>query len=375
MSNSKALDEARRFAGSILHASDEALDALTLICAVTHCIDQFDIVPRGVATADGPGVGKTVTLDVVTHIAQRAEIVDATGPAFKAMYNVAEGAPTICLDEAQDLWGFAGQNKGIREINNVIRQGHRRNYKIAFSASRTATKVSGYGVVFLAGLGNAIPADIRTRCIEFRLTGAPKGKTFRPSQSRATEKLGDEVRLALHSWIRQNVDEIGAAYLDLDAAALHSSLVGRKGDTWQSILAVASVAGGDWLERALRAFGTLSADTTDAPDLSPWQRIIRDAAALVGRTGAEVLSSADLVAELKTLDGELYKSLSRRELELECTEALGATKPIRPVAGDPRQLKGWRAEAILAAATRLASDIAVAVDDLTEPVIDEADYL
>src|ERR1035441_670065 len=89
-----ALDVARAFAGSIIYATPEQLDALTLVYAVTHVVDAFHTVPRLLATSKFPESGKTTVLDVARMLASNPWGSNPTSFALRAKFTEPD-RPTV----------------------------------------------------------------------------------------------------------------------------------------------------------------------------------------------------------------------------------------------------------------------------------------
>lgn len=360
MSHAKALDAARDFAASILHATDPMLDALTLACAVTHGLPAFTTVPRLFFNSTGPETGKTTALDVVRMLSQAGWMANGTSAALRAKFNEPVMS-TVLFDEIQSVFGMSGRNGGNDQRATVIREGYRSSAKLSMSTGRVAEDVPCFGVVAFGGLRIAVPADIRTRCITFPMEKRPAGKKLRSSLDTSTEIIGRNVNSQLHGWVSANVDALQAAARDL--GAVHARLTDRRRQVWVSLFAVAKVAGGTWPTRCLAAFKELGTEEQREYTLS--QMVIRDAAALIERTGVDTLIGRDLIAEVRTISEEMYVHFTDRELALQFTAALGSTKDVR--VGDS-VAKGWDAAAVLL----LAKDMHAELDG-AEMVLDDAD--
>lgn len=340
----RALDATRKFVGEIISATTEILDALTLACSVTHCVSEFDMVPRVLVTAEaGFGSGKSAVLDAAQLLTRNPwECSGATGPAIRARFRAASGVPTVFCDEASELWGASGRNKGNRDVNTIARLGFRRRATMSNQTNGVPDDYSIFGVMFIAGLGDVVPRDVRNRSIVLPMVPLPEGTVMRrSSQSRSTENVGADVEAVLAKWVSDLSGEIGRAYTAQDLSSVHPGLTGRRGDIWAPLFAVAQVAGGTWPARCLAAFKALALDTS-GPVLTAQERIIRDAAALADVTGALVLSSADLTEALRA-GGDAWRAYSIRELQDECSDALGPSKAIR--LGDV-VIRGWRTSAV-----------------------------
>jgi hypothetical protein len=76
------------------------------------------------------------------------------------------------------------------------------------------------------------------------------------------------LRDRLHTWVGAHLDELAKAEPDLPAED-------RAADVWESLVAIADAAGGDWPERARQACKALAADARPDPDTAG-ERLLND---------------------------------------------------------------------------------------------------
>jgi Protein of unknown function (DUF3631) len=359
------LDDIRSFVSSVLYASAEQIDALTLACAVTHSVESFSTVPRLLFTSPEAQSGKTTGLDVVTMLSNNAWEADATVYALRAKFAEPE-RPTIVVDEISDVFGKSGLRGQSNPLGGVLRKGYRASASMSMAVDRTATDVSCYSVAAMAGLKTACPGDIRSRCIIFRMRPLPDTVEVADSQDSDTQALGGQYRAMLHQWVRDNAGEIRYAFRN--SRRPHPKFRARRQQIWGPLMAVAQVAGGSWPKRALAAFRELALDASDMPVLSPQQTVLRDAASVFERTEAERMFTIDLAARLRDIpDRPLYSLTDRALAQLMC-QGLGETTVMR--IGEQRA-RGFYAHNVLAAWTKLEAKLSPQADD--EPETDEFD--
>ena len=157
------LDDARDFAASILYATDEMLDALTLACAVSHTLDSFSTVPELLFTSLEKESGKTTGEDIVQMLANNGWTADPTSYALRAKFNEPE-KPTLIIDEVSDIFGRSGLRGGGNQLGKILRICYRRTASLSMAVDRVAEEVSCYTMAVMAGLKTAVPDDIRSRC-------------------------------------------------------------------------------------------------------------------------------------------------------------------------------------------------------------------
>jgi len=363
------LDDARAFAASILHATDEMLDALVLACAVSHTLDSFSTVPELLFTSPERESGKTTAQDIVGMLANNGWSADPTSYALRAKFNEPE-KPTLIIDEVSDIFGRSGLRGSANQLGKILRICYRRTATLSMAVDRVAEEVSCYTMAVMAGLKTAVPDDIRSRCVIFQMTPVPPSvKGLRDSQDDDTLALGKIHSQRLHQWARGSEDGIRRAFRNIRRP--HPKFRARRAQIWGPLYAVALEAGSGWPDRCLAAFKAMALDASDVPVLSPAQMILRDAAALFARDGSEKLFAAAIAAHLRSVpDVALYEDLTDRGLAQLMTEALG---PSQSMDIGSARARGYHARPVLAAWQRLEAQLEPPEDD--EPEEDEFDSM
>jgi hypothetical protein len=363
------LDDARAFAASILHATDEQLDALTLACAVSHTLGSFSTVCELLFTSDEKESGKTTGEDIVMMLANNGWTADPTSYALRAKFNEAE-KPTLIIDEISDIFGRSGLRGSSNQLGKILRICYRRTATLSMAVDRVAEEVSCYTMAVMAGLKTAVPDDIRSRCVIFQVKPVPSSvRGLRDSQDDDTMALGKIHNQRLHQWARGSEDEIRKAFRDIRRP--HPKFRARRAQIWGPLYAVALEAGDDWPDRCLAAFKAMALDASDVPVLSPSQMVLRDTAGLFAKDGGDRLFAAEIASHLRALpDVALYEDLTDRGLAQLMTEALGPSQAM--TIGNARA-RGFHAAPVLAAWKRLEAQLEPPEDD--EPEEDEYDSM
>lgn len=353
ITGAEILNDARKFAASILYATDEMLDALVLACTVSHVTDAFSTVPRLLATSPEKESGKSTLLDLVMMLANSAWQANATSYALRAKFNEPE-KPTLVIDEISDVFGKSGLRGGSNQLGTILRIGYRKTAALSMAVDRMSEDVSCYSVAAFAGLKTAVPDDIRSRSITFPMKPLPPGTPrLMDSQDGDTLEFGKVHNVRIHQWARSSEDKIRHAFRNMRRP--HRKFQARKAQVWGPLYAVALIAGEDWPERCLAAFKAMALDASDQPVLSPEQMTLRDSASAFRSTGAEKMFAADIANRLRSLpEVELYEALTDRALAKLMTEALG---PSQSMTIGTERARGFHARAVLAAWKRTEAQL------------------
>lgn len=352
------LDDNRAFAATVIYMSDPMLDALVLFCAVTHVIDSFTTVPRGLATAPQKQSGKSTLLKTIAMLSNNPWKSKPTSFALRAKFNDRE-KPTVIVDEISGIYGRNGMGRGNQDLDAILREGYECDAILSLANDRVSDDVSCYCVAAMAGMRNAVPDDIWSRCIEWKVRPVPPGIRVRDALDPDTQALGRQAGKRLHQWARAHQDEIKAAFRTMRRP--HRAFRSRLRQIWGPLYAVALVAGGDWPERCIAAFREMALDASQEPELSPAQMVLRDAAALFRKTGAPRLFGITIREHLERLpDVEMYQAMTPAGLTRLITEALGPSQSMDIGTGRAR---GYHARPVLAAWAQLEAQLELPLDD------------
>lgn len=352
ISGAEILEDARAFAATVLYATDEQLDALVLAAAVSHVLDSFTTVPRLLATAPEKESGKSTLLHLVGMLGNNPWDPDATSFALRSKFNERE-KPLVIVDEVSDVYGRSGLRSGSKDMNTILKKGYEKHATLSLSVDRVTVEVSCFCMAALGGLRNAVPDDIWSRCIVWKMRPVPAGIRLRDSLDEATRKIGENRGDRIHQWARQNETLIKDTFRDMRSP--HKKMRSRMRQIWGPLYALALVAGGDWAERCLRSFQSMALDASDEILLTEVQMILRDAAECFARSGADRMFARDIKDFLRAkTEVEIYEALPERVLGQLMTEALG--QPQAMTLGSSRA-KGYHARTVLALWRRLEAQL------------------
>ncbi|MET7424212.1 DUF3631 domain-containing protein [Dactylosporangium sp. NPDC005555] len=272
--------------------SPEAIDAVVLWIAATHAMPAWAHAPRLVIRAPEKRCGKSRLLDVVEGMCCNPLMtVNASSAAVYRAIGTDE-PPTLLVDEADTIFG--GKNAEANEdLRGLLNAGHQRNRPaIRWDNNlHRLEKIPTFAMAALAGIG-AMPDTIEDRAVVVRMRRRMAGETVAPYRHRRDGPVLRKVAGELFQWLRGHL-------ADLERAEPAMPLEDRAADTWEPLIAVADLAGGNWPTRGRTAATVLTAEAEDTGHVSTRVRLladIRTAFTTLGDPGAA--TTAELLAAL-----------------------------------------------------------------------------
>jgi hypothetical protein len=275
----------------VILPSPEATVAVALWIAATHAQAAWQHAPRLVIRAPEKRCGKSRLLDIVEGTCHNPLITVNASPA--AVYRAigTDTPPTLLVDEADTIFG--GKNADANEdLRGLLNAGHQRNRPALRydAATRTVERIPTFAMAALAGIG-AMPDTIEDRAVVIRMRRRAPGETVAPFRHRRDRPALTEIAANLTRWL-------GAHLADLEKAEPPMPLEDRAADTWEPLIAVADLAGGEWPELARHAAMELTSERDATASISDRIRLLADIRAAFGE--AEALPSTTLIARLRS---------------------------------------------------------------------------
>jgi Protein of unknown function (DUF3631) len=319
-----ALDEARKFGSYFIDTSDTVLDVMACAEAMSWTLESFYTVPRLLFHGDEPQCGKTEAESMVLRLSRNPWTVNqqTTRDSVRSKFDVPDPSmrPTIGIQDVSMIFGLSGRQGAGHPVNVNLREGYKTGEKTSISRNGSAVDIPLFCFAVMAGLKNAVPADIRTRCICIRMrAGHPRMQYVGVEHDPMADKLG----LALGSWVRQYADDLKT----FRARGIHPKLTGRLRECWEPIFAIAHTAGGTWPRRILAAFLDLAIDQAEMPPLTPEQTILRDMQRAAHVIGGDRVGGIALIEEMRRFGEPLYVPLSNIALSMFMSEAMYPIEP------------------------------------------------
>jgi hypothetical protein len=170
----------------------------------------------------------------------------------------------------------------------------------------TTEELPAYCAVALAGIGS-IPDTILTRSVVVRMRRRAPTEAVEPYRRRIHAPAGHAIRERLEEWVADVSPQFQNVYPTMPAG-----VEDRAADVWESLLAVADAAGGDWPKLGRVAAVALVAEAKQSTP-SVGVRLLSDLRQLFGER--EALSTGEILRVLCGMDEAPWGDLRGRALD------------------------------------------------------------
>jgi putative DNA primase/helicase len=261
-----------------------AADAVALWTAAVHVFDAWVIFPRLFITAPEKQCGKTTLLDAVSRLVPKPLL--ASNVTASSIFRVIEIArPSLLLDEAD---AYARDDEALRSIINA---GHRRDGTVIRTTGDNYEPrlFSVWAPMALAAIGR-LPGTIVDRSITIELQRRRPDEQITSLRLDRAGPLDDLARKAAR-WAK---DTPLGVLAEADPK-MPQGLENRAADNWQPLLVVASVAGGQWPDKAHQAAAELGMPRNDDSTKTMLLADLRD---LFDAESTGVVFTSEILAKL-----------------------------------------------------------------------------
>jgi hypothetical protein len=272
--------------------NQHAAIAITLWLAHTHAFEQSETTPYLAVLSPEKRCGKSRVFDVCAKLVRRPWVV--TLPSEAVVFRQIDlECPTLLLDEADAIFSKGREHEGLRALLNA---GHRAGATVPRCVGEGAKMVvksfPTYCPKAIAGIGE-LPETIVDRSIIIRLRRKARTESVKRFRQRDAGAELAPLRAGLEKWA------LSAVALRDARPAIPEQLEDRAADSWEPLLAISDLAGGDWPIRARAAAVALSAPAEDG-DASLGVKLLSDIRTAIG--AASVIFTRDLCDSLNALD-------------------------------------------------------------------------
>ena len=258
----------------IVFPSQHAAVAVTLFAALAHVQPELQFAPRLDIRSPIKRCGKSRLFDLLVLLVHKA-LVTVNISAAAVVHAIDEGdPPTIMLDEADRTFSAAKGDEKAEALIGILNGGYERGrpYIRHDPATRSNRECPTFAMAVIAGIGKR-PDTIEDRSVIIMLQRKAPGDSVEKYRTRRHKPYVIALGKQLQKLVAPHAKEIGAA-----EPGMPFGLNDRAEDTWEGLLAVADVAGGDWPALARAAARNLSGEAEE--DAAESQRLLSDLAAV-----------------------------------------------------------------------------------------------
>jgi hypothetical protein len=244
----------------VVFPSSEALDAVVLWIAATHAQSAWQHATRLHLTSPVKRCGKSRLLDVIHATCHRPVITVNISPAALVRL-IGNDPPTLLIDEIDTVLGKKASDNH-EDLRGILNAGHQRNRPyircVGVGASQHVEEFPSFAMAALAGIGG-LPDTIADRSIIIRLRRRARGESVAPFRIKKDVPALNSLGELLGAWVRRHAAVLADAEPPMPVQD-------RAADSWESLVAIADLAGNDWPTRARTAAYVLTeeAEKSDA---------------------------------------------------------------------------------------------------------------
>jgi hypothetical protein len=320
----------------VVFPSAQAADAVTLWTAATHAQPAWEHAPRLAVVSPLKRCGKSRLLDVVAETCH-APLITINATIAAVVRSIGADPPTLLVDEADTLWGTRKQADANEDLRGLLNAGHQRNRPMLRwdVTSRTLDQLDTFAMALLAAIGE-LPDTIMDRAVVVRMRRRAPGEQVDPYRTRRDAPPLHDLREQLATWARAHLRE-------LQQATPAMPLEDRAADTWEPLIAIADLAGGDWPARARDAAATMTqAEAQQEEDTAASVRLLADLRQVFQAAEAEALYTSSILEALHQLEDAPWADwyghpLTTRELAKLLRPYQVESKNVREHGGAPRK--------------------------------------
>jgi len=308
------LDEISRTIGAHVIMPEASRDSCALWAAHTYLLDCTMISPRLAITSPTRGCGKTTALDVISQLVLRP--LPAANVSASAIFRVVEGfRPTLMIDEADS---FLRDNE---ELRGVLNSGHRKGGAVLRNVGddHEPRSFSTYSACAIALIGQ-LPGTLTDRSVSIMLTRRKRDEEITPFRLDRVDHLVVLAR-QLVRWTQENQVAIAATEPEMPTGVYN-----RAADNWRPLLAVAEVAGGNWLTRGQKA--ALASVEADIDDAALLELLLGDIRTIFTNRALDRIPSAVLAEALADMEGRPWAEYGRSEKPITPGKLARLLKPL-----------------------------------------------
>lgn len=227
--------------------SAEAADSAALWAAATHAQPAWEHATRLRITGPEKRCGKSRLLEVIEGMAHHP-LATANATVAAIYRSIDEHDPrTLFFDEYDTLFGTKKAADDNEDLRALLNAGFRRGKPVlrCDGPNNDVREFPSFAMAALAGIGD-LPDTVEDRSVSIHLRRRAPHEKVKPLRAKRDVPRLHQLRAELSEWLRAHLDELMDAEPEMPVED-------RAADTWEPLVAVADLAGGDWPKRARAA--------------------------------------------------------------------------------------------------------------------------
>ena len=278
---------------------DGGADVLALWTLFTYAHDAFRISPILAVCSPEKRCGKTTLMSVISELVFNPIQASSITPAviFRLIDKM---HPTLLIDEADTY--IHGNN----DMRGVLNSGHTRNaaYVLRTVGDQYEPKQFSTWAPKVIGLIGTLPSTLSDRSIAIQMRRKLHHETIERLMMDRIEQVVQPIKAECLEWTQQNLESLKT--LEVDAPDwLHD----RAADNWRPLIAIATIAGGEWTERVNIAIAQTENSQYVTESLET--TLLRDIRFVFGKKNVDRIISTDLLFELNLLQESPWPTYNR----------------------------------------------------------------
>jgi hypothetical protein len=323
----------------VIFPNAEAADAVTLYIAATHAQTAWRTASRLVIKSAEKRCGKTRLLEVCRELVWNRLATGNISAAALVRSITEDNPPTILMDEADRIFGADKPSESTEILTGILNMGFARGWPyMRWNVQRNEREdCPTFAMAVLASKGVNLPDTVEDRAVVVVLRRRMPGEQVAEFRERDKAALLD-LRAQIQRWVRPNLARLADAEPEMP-------VTDRAADVWESLTAIADLAGGDWPARARKAarLFTDEAELADA-EQSTGIRLLADIRDTFDSMAVSFLESKVLLQHLLAIEDAPWSDITLTTRGLSDKLKMFGVKPGRNTTGAAR---GYRRESFL----------------------------
>ena len=281
--------------------------ALTLWVAFCHSIPEFDFAPRLCFWSPEKRCGKSLALEVVSHLLPNPLMTSSIPSA--GLFRMLDKDPTkvILIDESDTVFGRNGDKEKAEALRALLNASFKRGQSVirCVPPNFDPKEFKIFAPIALAGIGtSAIPETVADRSLMIEMRRMLPNERILEFESDEVDKYFLPIKEKLQNFATENESR----YRELRPELPRESLNPRARDLWKPLYKVAECAGEEWIKKAFQASIALSSGESDPEEASLSLRLLSDCREVFTE---EQITTKDLIERLRELEESPWNYLER----------------------------------------------------------------